>query len=493
MTDVRLVDVSLRDGNQSVWGAVGVRTRTIEKMAPLLDKVGYHAIELLTSTQFAVAVRFHKEDPWQRIDRARALAPNSTLGFLTTGRRFISFSQTPPNLLRLAYELLRRHGVTRMWVIDPMHDMSAAMENARVAKEVGFDEVVVGACYTISPVHTDEYYADKVAQLDDCPHVDSIYVKDPAGLLTPQKLETLVPKMRSRLKRLKIEEIHSHCNTGLAPITLLTAADLGMTILHCALPPVANGSSHPSGLQLVRNLAARGHTTNVDLEAMEAASACLTREADLFDLPHAVQKEYDEAYYHHTLPGGVLTTMKRQLTEMGKVDLYPKAVEEAIHVRADLGWPIVVTPFAQYIVTQATMNVLSGERYSHLTDEVIDLLLGDFGPMPGPVDQNLLDRAKATSRAKSKAGKGIEHPSLDQLRKSFPSAKTDEDLLLRALMPENQVDAMAAARAQTGTKSLNELMAALDDPKRPMSVAITQDGSTMQFAGAKTASGGASG
>lgn len=474
MTEVKLIDVSLRDGNQSIWGATGVTTRTIEKMSPLIDRCGYHAIELLSSTQVAVAVRFHREDPWARLDLARRLAPKATLGFLTTGKRFITFSKTPKSILRLAYELLRRHGVTRMWVVDPMLDMASTRENARIAKDVGFEEIIAGVCYTSSPVHTNEFFADRVAELDDCPDIDSVYIKDPAGLLTPERLQTLYPMLQGRLKRLKIDEIHTHCNTGLAPITLLTAADLGLTKLHCALPPVANGSSHTSGLQLVRNLRARGHSVDVDFAAMEAASACLKREATLFNLPSGVPAEYDEAYYHHTLPGGVLTTTRRQLAEMGRPELFPKVIDEAIRVRSDLGWPIVVTPFAQYIVTQASINVITGDRYSRITDEVVDLLLGDFGSMPGQVDADLMDRASQTARARRVRGEDDE-PTLDGVRAKFGVSLSDEDLLLRAVMPAEQVDAMVRRR-DAGRNSLNTLLEALGDDKRPYSVSIRGGG-----------------
>ncbi len=471
MTDIKLIDVSLRDGNQSIWGATGVTTRTIRKMSPLLDRCGYHAIELLSSTLIAVAVRFHREDPWARLDIARRLAPSAKLGFLTTGKRFITFSKTPAAILRLAYGLLSRHGVTRMWVVDPMLDMASTRENARVAKEAGFQEVVAGLCYTLSPVHSDEFFADKVAELDDCSDIDSIYIKDPAGLLTPERLKTLYPKLQSRLRRLKIDEIHTHCNTGLAPITLLAAADLGITKLHCALPPVCNGSSHSNALQLVRNLAARGHSVDVDLSAIEAASRCLSREATLFNLPSGVPQEYDEAYYNHTLPGGVLTTTRRQLAEMGRPELFPKVVEEAVQVRADLGWPIVVTPFAQYIVTQASINVITGERYARVTDEVVDLLMGDFGPMPGAVDLELFDRASRTPRARAR----VQHdePTLADVRAKFGASLSDEDLLLRAVMPGEQVDAMARRRA-AGASELNTLLESLADTDRPFSVSVSK-------------------
>jgi len=490
MTDVRLVDVSLRDGNQSLWGAVGVRTRTIERVCPAIDQVGYRALELLSSTQIAVAVRYHREDPWARIDAARRATPRTPLGFLTTGKRFISFSRTPTNLFQLAFDLLRRHGVTRMWIIDPMHDMASARETARMAKRAGFDEVVAGICYTISPVHTDDYFADRVAELDDCDAIDSIYLKDPAGLLTPGRLESLVPRMRQRLKRLRIDELHTHCNTGLAPITLLTAADLGISTLHCALPPLANGSSHASAPQLVANLRARGHRVEASVEAMESSSAILRREAALRRLPSGVLQEYDEAYYRHTLPGGVISTTRRQLAEMGRAELMPAVIEETVQVRSDLGWPIVMTPFAQYIVTQAALNVMAGERYKQVSDEVVDMLMGDWGSMPGPVNAALLDRALDSPRARNRHQQP-EAPSVQELRSRFGHGISDEDLLLRALMPAEQVGAMIDARDRDGggtrDRSLKALTLALSDTRRPLSVRVAHGDTLFSVRGSKSA------
>ncbi|MCW5721085.1 MAG: hypothetical protein KIS86_08080 [Devosia sp.] len=484
MTDVKLIDVSLRDGNQSVWGATGVTDRTIREMMPLLDECGYEALELLTSTIIAVAVRYQKQDPFARLDTARRLAPRAKLGFLTTGRRFISFGQTPKSVLRLAYDLLRRHGVTRMWVVDPMSDMASTRENARIAKEVGFEEVVAGICFTLSPVHTDEFYADKVAELDDCPDIDSIYIKDPSGLLTPKRLEELLPKLRARLKNKRIDEIHTHTNTGIAPLTLLTAADLGITKLHCALPPVANGSSHTNALQLVKNLKARGHSVSVDPAAMQAASDRLRREARLFNLPEASPVEYDEDFYRHTLAGGVLTTTRRQLTEMGRPDLAPQITEEAVRVREDLGWPIVVTPFAQYIVAQATLNLVTGERYARLSDEVIDLLLGEFGPMPGPVNQELLDRAMNSPRARQRQAEIREEPTLAQVRARFGDGLSDEELLLRAVMPAEQVEAMIRQRSRADA-GLGALLDELSDQTSPWSVSLKAGTGALSLTGAK--------
>ena len=472
MTDVKLVDVSLRDGNQSIWGATGVNTRMIEGVTPHLDQVGYHAIELASSTMLAVAVRYHREDPWERIRAARDRMPNTPLGFLTTGKRFITFYRTPDAIFELAFELLVRNGITRLWVIDPMHDMDGARRTAELAKRVGFREVVGGLCYTTSPVHTDAYFANKIAELDDCPAMDTIYLKDPAGLLTPQRLQSLYPALQGRLSRLKLNELHSHATTGLSPLTALAAADLGMEVIHTALPPVANGSSHPAAHRMVDNLRARGHQVNVDLEAMDRASAYLQHQAKIKRLPIAVPNEYDEGYYRHTVPGGVQSTLARQLRELGRPELFDQVIEESVQVREDLGWPIVMTPFAQYVVTQAAVNVMTGERYSQISDEIGDLLRGDFGPLPGPVNPDLLDRAM--DLGKGRDGGRDADLTVEELRRRFGHDISDEDLLLRAVMPAEQVDAMVAARgSSTAAGDLKRLLAAADGGSDTRSFSIS--------------------
>lgn len=478
MTAVNLVDVSIRDGNQSLWGAVGITRRMVEGVTPDLDRVGYRAVEIASSTLLATSVRFHREDPWETLRAARDRMPNTPLAFLTTGKRFITFYRTPDALFELAFRLLARNGVSRLWVVDPMHDMEGAKRTAELAKRVGFTDVVAGICYTTSPVHTDDYYAAKIAELDGCAAIDSIYLKDPAGLLTPERLRTLQPRLQGALRRLRLDEIHSHATTGLAPLTLLTAADLGMTNLHCALPPLANGSSHPAAPHLVRNLRARGHEVDVDLEAMERASAYLTRQARIKRLPIGSPREYDEAYYRHTVPGGVQSTLARQLRELGRPELFDAVIEESVDVRRDLGWPIVMTPFAQYIVTQATLNVITGERYKQISDEVIDLLRGDFGPLPGEVDQNLLDKAMSTQRGRMPVSDGSEEITVDDLRHRFGQTLSEEELLLRAVMPAEQVDAMVRARSESPVATLKGLLRAAGD--RP-GVSVSVDSGDTSF------------
>jgi oxaloacetate decarboxylase alpha subunit len=480
MAEIELVDVSLRDGNQSIWGATGVNTRMVEGVTPLLDEVGYRALELMSSTMLAVAVRFHKEDPWERIRAARDRTPNTKLGFLTTGKRFITFHRTPDAVFELAFELLARNGITRLWVIDPMHDMEGAKKTAELAKRVGFDEVIGGICYTTSPVHTDEYFAAKIAELDDCAAIDSIYFKDPAGLLTPDRAKSLIPLLQGSLTHKRLDEIHSHSTTGLSPLTVLDAADLGIRTIHCALPPLANGSSHPEAQRLVANLRARGHTVNVDLEAMAKASAYLQRQARIRRLPVGVPNEYDESYYRHTIPGGVQSTLARQLGELRRPELFDRVIEESVQVRADLGWPIVMTPFAQYIVTQATLNVISGERYKQISDEVVDLLRGDFGPLPGTVDPDLMARAMDTNRGRKPINDGGDI-TIGELRKRFGVGISDEELLLRAVMPAEQVDGMIQARGRSASSSVKDLLATLDDRSSITSFSISRRDTSLRL------------
>jgi oxaloacetate decarboxylase alpha subunit len=475
MADISLVDVSLRDGNQSLWGATGVTNRLARQIAPVLNDVGYKAIELFTSTTMATAVRFGQEDPWQRIRDVHAAAPETTLGFLTTGKRFITFGKTPDNLFRLAFELLRRNGVTRLWVIDPMHNMEDAIKTAELAKSVGFEEVIGGLCYSVSPVHTDEYYMKKVAELGASSAIDSVYLKDPAGLLTPERVREMVPRLQAHLGEKRIRELHTHTNTGVGPLSLLAGADVGMDILHTSLPPLANGTSHSNGIRLVENLRARGHNVDVDVDAMRKASDILQRHARLHRLPSGVPAEYDESYFRHNIPGGVMTTLRRQLSEINKLDLLPAVIEESVQVREDLGWPIVVTPFAQYIVTQATMNVMSGERWSNISDEVIDMLLGDFGDMPGTVNPDVLDRAVNSRRAERRISHPEEAPSIATLRERFGKDLSDEDLLLRAVMPTAQVDAMVEKRDSSQQRSLKEVFDAIADRPNLTQISFSTD------------------
>ena len=442
---IELVDTTTRDGNQSLWGATGLTTPDVVSIAPTLERVGYRALDFTSSTHMAVSVRFHHEDPWERIRLMRAAMPSTLLTFLTTGMRFISWEPAREDVIRLAFRLVVRNGIRRVQIADPMNDPRALAESARIAKQEGAEEVVVGLTYSVSAVHDDAHYAARAAAVAAMPDVDRLYLKDPGGLLTVDRVRELAPLFLDAFAGRPVE-LHSHCTIGLAPLVYVEGARLGFGTLHTAVSPLASGTSQPSTAATIRNLEASGFSHGVDLEALALVSAHFERLAAERGLPRGAPAEYDAGYYHHQLPGGVVTTMRRQLEELRRPELFGEAIDEIGRVRADFGYPIVVTPYAQFLVTQAVMNVMAlhrgGERYADVPDEIVRYFLGHFGDPPAPPAPGVADRVLSLPRAAEL--RRAEPLSLEGARVRFGERISDEELLLRLTMPAEQVDAMVA-------------------------------------------------
>ena len=359
MPEVQLVDVSLRDGNQSLWGATGLRTDHILQIAPVLNRVGFRALDFMSSTAMGVAVRTHREDPWERIRLTRAAMPDTPLQLIGTGFRFISWERAHPEVMQLVYERLVAAGISRFVLLDPMHDMDAVRRSARMVKRAGGTETILALTYTISAVHDDDFYAGIAAAAAASPYIDRAYIKDPAGLLTPERARTLIPAVRARLGG-KPLELHAHCTIGLSPLVYLAAPDLGVSVLQTGCGALADGSSLPDAERVVANLRALGHTVDVDDRLLAMAARYFGRLAAAEGLPSGRPQPYDEAFTRHQLAGGVLTTLRRQLAELGLEDRFGAVIEEVTQVRAELGYPIMVTPFPQMVMGQALSNVLAG-------------------------------------------------------------------------------------------------------------------------------------
>lgn len=439
----QFIDTTLRDGNQSLWGATGLRTGMMLEIAPVIDQVGYHAIDFSTSTHMAVTVRFHKEDPWERFRLMKERAPRTPLSFLSTGMRFISWETAHPELMALSYQLLVRNGVERFMVMDPMNSTEAVLESCRAIHKAGAREIVGALVYTVSPFHDDAFFGAMARRLAAEPSIGRVYLKDPGGLLTPERARTLLPVLRAAVVG-KPLELHSHCTIGLAPFTYAIAPELGIDVLHTAARPLANGSSQPSVENTVANLQAQGYAVDLDMDAAARVSAYFASLAKAQGLPPGVPQEYDARYFSHQLPGGMLGTMRRQLREMRQEHRIDEVYQEVERVRGELGYPIMVTPFSQVVATMAVMNVLAPERYANVPDEVIRYVIGRFGTPPAPMDGNVRDRILALPRAKELAAQP-QMPGVAELRKRFPAHLSDEEFLLRAVMPAEQVDAMVAA------------------------------------------------
>jgi oxaloacetate decarboxylase alpha subunit len=443
MADVRLVETSLRDGNQCLWSALGVDTAKTLSIARTMDAVGFKAIDFTTSTHMGVAVRYKREDPWERIRLMAAATPNTPLQFMGTGFRFISWETASAEFMALAYGVLARHGIRRFCLADPMNDAAANVVNARLVKAAGGEYVIAALVFTLSPIHDDAHYTHAARTLAASADVDALYIKDPGGLLSQKRAATLIPAIKAVIGG-KALELHSHNTIGLAEHTYLDAPALGVSALQCASGAAADGISNPPVERIVANLRALGHRVDIDDTALAAVSNYFTRLAEAEGLPAGRPQGFDAAYLRHQLPGGTVGTMRRHLAESRISHLEGAVLEELDRVRQELGWPIVMTPFAQMVITQAVMNVTGKSRYEMIPDEIIRYALGRFGKPNVPIDARVMERIESLPRTRELRAEESMAP-LSELRRRLGPAMSDEDFLLRATMPGTLVDAMRAA------------------------------------------------
>ncbi len=443
MADIALVDTSLRDGNQSLWGALGIDTAKTLSVAPLLERVGFKAIDFTTSTHMGVAVRYKREDPWERIRLTAAATPTTPLQFMSTGFRFISWETASPEFMALAFEVLARNGIRRFCLADPMNDAESNTVCAQAVKRAGGEFVIAALVFTLSPIHDDRHYAAAARKLAACPAVDAIYIKDPGGLLSPRRASTLIPAVKAEIGA-KPLELHSHCTIGLGELLYMDAVDYGVSALQCASGAAADGISNPPSLRVAQNLRALGHTVSVDIAALTEVDRYFTRLAQAEGLPAGAPQPFDAAYLRHQLPGGMIGTMRRHLAEHRLSHLEGRVIEEMARVREELGWPIVMTPFSQILLMQAVLNVTGRERYEIVPDEAIRYALGRFGRPNVAIAPEVLERIESLPRTAELRAEPPMAP-LAELRARLGRELSDEEFLLRATMPAAQVDAMRAA------------------------------------------------
>jgi oxaloacetate decarboxylase alpha subunit len=443
MANVQIVETSLRDGNQSLWAALGIDTAKTLSIAPVMERVGFQAIDFTTSTHMGVAVRYKREDPWERIRLMVQAMPKTPLQFLSTGFRFISWETASPEFMELAFRTLARNGIRRFALADPMNNADSNVASARMIKAVGGVTVVGALVFTLSPIHDDAHYVEWARKLAASPDVDALYIKDPGGLLTPLRAQTLIPAIVAAIGD-KPLELHSHCTVGLGELVYMDAPRWGVSAVHCASGAAADGSSNPLSERVVTNLRALGHQVEVDDEALAEVNRYFIRLAEAEGLPAGRPQPFNASYLAHQLPGGMTGTMRRHLEESRVSHLEAAVMEELGRVRRELGWPIVMTPFSQMLLIQAVMNVTGKKRYATIPDEVIRYALGRFGRPTAPIAPEVMDRIDSLPRTRE-LREEPEMPSLAELRRRIGSALSDEEFLLRATMPEGQVDAMKAA------------------------------------------------
>jgi oxaloacetate decarboxylase alpha subunit len=441
MDEIRIVDTTLRDGDISLW-AYGMTTGMMLPALPHMDEAGFDSMEFFLSLRIKKFVREHKQDPWDWLRFGTKEINKTRLryhGGLHSGFEFI-----PECIRRLLITTVVKYGVTLTRTSNAWNNFELLGKEARELKQLGMD-TVMNLIYSISPRHTDEYYVQKARDAAALrPY--RLCFKDVGGMLTPERTRTLVRLIKQNIGDTPLE-FHAHCNNGLAPFNLLEAVKQGVRIVHTAVPPLANGSSQPSVFNVVNNLRALGYRPLVNLDALGWVRDHFCAIAKREGLPVGEPREYDQAWYGHQVPGGMIANLRHQLKLMGKEDKLQEVLEETTRVRGEMGYPIMVTPFAQFVGSQAAINVILGERYREATDQVIQYALGRWGRegsdnMDAEVKAKILDRARAREIEKF----DYPEPTLTEVRRQYGGAHlSDEELLLRFYAGPEFVDALKFA------------------------------------------------
>ena len=442
---IRLIDVTLRDAHQCLW-ATRMTTAMMRDLAPRLDRAGFEAIDLVGGAVFDVCVRYLREDPWERMRLVSSWVKNTPVIVHTRGQSLFTFEFFPDDVVALSAERFAANGMRYHTPYDALNDIRNLEIPIREGKRHGL-KVVAGLVYSHSPVHTDAYYVGKARELVKL-GVDGVFIKDPSGLLIPERVATLVPALKKAIAPLPLQ-LHTHCLSGLGPYVALQAVDAGVDIVHTATSTLANGASHSPTEHFTRNCRRRGHAVEIDLAPVEEVAERLAYIAEREGKPVGEVAEYDEFHYHHQVPGGMISNLKYQLETVGLAHRLEDVLEEAGHVRADLGYPIVVSPFAQYIMTQAVLNVMGRDqgkqRYDTVPDEVRLYVRGGYGEIAGPIEPNLYDKITRGAEPIRERPGALVPPALEHLRRTRGPFASDDDLLLAAYYDDTQYKALKAA------------------------------------------------
>ena len=432
MSKIHVSDVILRDAHQSL---IATRMRT-EDMLPIcekLDKVGYWSLEVWGGATFDACVRFLKEDPWERLRQLREALPNTRLQMLLRGQNLLGYRHYADDVVEAFVAKAATNGIDVFRVFDALNDLRNLEVAIRAVKKSG-KHAQGTICYTTSPVHTAELFVKQALALRDM-GADSIAIKDMAGLLTPYATYDLVKAIKGAVDLPLF--IHSHATAGMADQCQLKAIEAGAEHIDTAISSFAWGTSHPATESMVAALKATKWDTGLDLEL-------LTEIADYF---REVRKKYhqfesefareDISVQINQVPGGMMSNLANQLKEQNALSRIRDVFAEIPRVRKDLGYPPLVTPTSQIVGTQAVLNVLTGERYKSITNEVKRYLQGGYGQPPAEVDQKLQTRAIGKEDIIDGRPADLLKPEMDKLRKDIGElARTEEDVLTYAMFPD---------------------------------------------------------
>lgn len=433
---VDFIDQTLRDGPQSLWGMVLEPYEAVDAL-PHLARAGYRTIDVWGAGSVPVKVRAGS-DPWPEID---AIVERLGGNQLRTGLRTITasgFAPAPQSILDLWVQTVIKHGMTSMWLYDCLFDMPQMKHMVDVVLEAG-GQPVPAVMYGHTPVHGDDFFADRTRQMAGWEGVESIYIEDAAGVLTHERGKTLLPALREAAEGVLLEA-HFHNTTALAPHNYITAIQAGFDSIHTASRPMANGPSLPSTETMATIVEHLGMTHSLDTSTFAPVADNFDYWARTNGHRLGAPADYDPRIYDHQLPGGMTGTLINQLAKQGMSDRFEEVLATIPQVRRELGEPIMATPFSQLVGIQAVMNLITGDPYAMVSDEVIHYTLGHYGPLASPVDPNVADKILSSSRARELESWERPDLSLKEIRQVHGLNISDEELLLRFLSSDEDVD-----------------------------------------------------
>ncbi|MPY85049.1 MAG: biotin carboxyl carrier protein [Actinophytocola sp.] len=479
MRQIKFVDTTIRDGQASLW-AMNMRTSHMLPAMPHLDAAGFDSMEFIaTGSRLKKFVRHLKENPWDWINKGAEVATRTPLRWHGPIDGPSMSGQVPPEVGELLIAKAAERGIRYTRTGNNWNDFSSMGFQLDRFARLGMTPVV-NLMYSVSPRHTDEYFVTKAKQVAML-RPFRLCFKDVGGLLTPERARELLPKVMRAAGDIPWE-FHGHCTNGLGPLNAIEAVRAGMEYVHTAVPPLANANSQPSVYSLARNLRELGYDAAVDEEVLRPATAHFEFIAKRERFQIGAPYEYDERLYRHQVPGGMISNLRYQLRQAGAADRLDEVLEETARVRAEFGYPIMVTPLSQIVGSQAAINVIVGERYGQVTDRAIDYALGRHGGDEAldAMDPDVRDRILDRPRARELAIERPPPPTLAELRQRYGHGVSDEDLILMAIVGDDAIDVVGRAndvRTQVATdRPLVQLIRELAERDHHRFVSIRRDG-----------------
>ena len=433
-TQVKIVDTVLRDAHQSL---VATRMST-EQMVPILetmDRAGYFALEVWGGATFDSALRYLDEDPWERLRIIRKHVKNTKLQMLLRGQNILGYKHYPDDVVESFVEKAIENGIDIIRVFDALNDTRNLEASMRAIKKYG-GHAQACICYTISAIHTDAYYLNMVQEMLAL-GADSIAIKDMAGILTPANAYSLVKAIKS-VTDIPIH-VHTHTTSGIAEMTYLKAVEAGADIIDTAISPFSGGTSQPATESLVIALTELDYDCGLDLAVLKEVADYFRPIKEKFRSdgilnPKVMDVEPNTLLYQ--VPGGMLSNLLSQLKEAKQEDKYEKVLQEVPLVRAELGYPPLVTPLSQMVGTQAVMNVLSGERYKMIPKEIKDYVKGLYGRLPVAISAEMTQKIIGGEEVLSIRPADLLEPKMADFTAELGAlAESTEDVLMYALFP----------------------------------------------------------